>query len=232
MADRPMATAPERSVAALSTIVILMPLGVGPAGGLEGRAAAGHAAADEEEVGLDLFTCRLRAERKMYRFLFPCYLFLLISCGRLLRASSCEEAGLLEIGEIGLGLARVRVDRAFGGGADRELEPLEDPVAELDGPHDGVGAPHRDDVRAQGREVLIAPDLDRLLRADLDAVVALPALLRLLVVGLHEVPVEDHEVVGADVLAGGLVLRLAAVALLGNNETRHVVTNLLSMECS
>lgn len=40
--------------------------------------------------------------------------------------------------------------------------------------------------------------------ADLDAGKTLPALVRLLVAGLHGIGVEDHEIVGADVHASGL----------------------------
>src|SRR3990172_6177670 len=160
----------------------------------------------------------------MYKFLFPFVcssLFLEYRHG--LRGG--EEANLFDFCHVRFRLALEGIDRAFGSGPDRELEPLQDPVAELHGPHDGIRAAHGDDVAAHGVEVLVAPDLDRLLRADLDAVVALPALLRLLVEGLHEVPVQGHEVVRADVLASSFVLRLAAVALLCNHITRHVTTS-------
>src|SRR5512137_900323 len=151
------------------------------------------------------------------------------SARRLLAGLVVEEAGALELREVGLGFAAVEVDRPLDGGADRELEALEHAVAELHRPHDGVGRAHGDDVGAQGAEVLVAADLDRLLGADLHAVVALPALVGFLVVGLHDVPVEHHEVVGADVLAGGLVLPLAPIALLRENVTRHQLSSLLTV---
>src|SRR5512143_1008290 len=43
-----------------------------------------------------------------------------------------EETGRGDIGELGSRLATVRIDRALGRGADRELEALQRAVAELD----------------------------------------------------------------------------------------------------
>src|SRR5258707_15715178 len=69
----------------------------------------------------------------------------------------------------------VGLDRAPWGRADRELEALDVAVAELDRPHDRVGAAHRGDPRAHRHHVGVAAHLDRALRARLDARVALPA---------------------------------------------------------
>ncbi len=46
--------------------------------------------------------------------------------------------------------------------------------------------------------------------------------------GLHRVLVQDHEVVGANVLAGRLVESLATVTLVGNHITWHVLSPLWS----
>jgi hypothetical protein len=75
---------------------------------------------------------------------------------------------------------------------------------------------------------------DGLLRANLDAAVAFPALLGFLVEGAHGVAgfravlVQLHQVVRADVHASGLVLTLAAVALVGTNIGRHESNLLVS----
>ena len=85
---------------------------------------------------------------------------------------------------------------------------------------------------AQGHDVRVVAHLDGVLRADLHAGVALPALLGLLVEGLHRMPglrsvlVEQHQVVRADVHAGGLVLPLAAVALVGTTKVGMVTASL------
>src|SRR3990170_7569179 len=169
---------------------------------------------------------------KTYRFLFPfvCSSLFLDYRHRLACTLLGEVTRLLDFCIIDLGFPLEWINRTFHGGPDRELEPLEDPVPELYRPHDGIRTPHGDHVRAQGGEILVGPDLDRLLRADLHAIVALPALLRLLVERLHEVPVQGHEVVRADILAGSLILRLAAVAFFCNHVTRHVITSCL-IEC-
>src|SRR3972149_2142623 len=68
---------------------------------------------------------------------------------------------------------------------------------------------------------------DRVLRADLDAGIAFPALLGFLVecfhrvAGLRSVLVQQHQVMRADVHASGLVLPLAAIAFLGAHKCRH-----------
>src|SRR6266581_3772165 len=113
-----------------------------------------------------------------------------------------EHTGKGEFGHLWHRLAAGGVDRAFGRGGDRELETLHGAVAELDGA----------------------------LRADLDAGIAFPALLGLLVEGLHGVAgfgtvlVQLHQVVRADVHAGGLVLALATVAFFGAHKGWHCVS--------
>src|SRR5512145_1895732 len=76
------------------------------------------------------------------------------SARRLLAGLVVEEPGTLELRVVGLRLAGVQVDGPFDRRPDRELEALEHAVAELPRPHDGVGRTHRDDVRAERREVL------------------------------------------------------------------------------
>ncbi len=50
MADSPMATAPERSTAALSTMRDLQAVLLGPVGRFHRRPAGGHATPDDQEV--------------------------------------------------------------------------------------------------------------------------------------------------------------------------------------
>ena len=117
-----------------------------------------------------------------------------------------------------------RLGLTFGNtAADGELEPLGADlfVPELHGPHDVLRAPHGRNAGAHGNEVLITADLDRLSRADLHAAIALPAHLGVLVVRLHDVLIKDHEVVGANVLAGGLIKRLAAITFVRDHIARH-----------
>src|SRR5512139_477075 len=138
-----------------------------------------------------------------------------------------EEAGCGDVGEARGGLAAEGIDRAFGRGADRELEALQRAVAELDGPHDRVGAAQRLHHAAQRHDVGVVAGFDRLLRADLHAGIALPALLGFLVERAHRVPgfrtvlVQLHQIVRADVHASGLILTFAAVALVGTNIGWH-----------
>src|ERR1017187_5726397 len=54
-----------------------------------------------------------------------------------------EHTGDVQIGDLGQRLAAVGINRAFGGGADGKLEALHGAVAELDGPHDGIGSTQR-----------------------------------------------------------------------------------------
>src|SRR5512139_417824 len=109
----------------------------------------------------------------------------LVGLPRAKSARRREEAGLRDVGELRHRLAAVGIDRALAGRADRELEPLQRPVAEADRPHDRIRAAQRLHGAAQRDDVGVMADLDRVLGADLHAGVALPALLGLLVPRLH-----------------------------------------------
>src|SRR4030042_1872203 len=110
------------------------------------------------------------------------------------------------------------------GGANRELEALQRAVAELDRPHDRVTRPKRNRTCTQRNEVGVAANLDRLYGADLDAAVALPALLRLLVVGLHLLTIQGHEIVRTNVLASRLIKCFATVTFVCYYETGHQIS--------
>ena len=141
-----------------------------------------------------------------------------------------EEARLLDLVHVGLRLAAVRIDGTVRRCTNRVLEALQGAVAELDGPHNGVRTTQRLHGTAQRHDVSIVTGLDGLLRADLDAGLAFPALLRLLVESLHgmagfrTVLVQFHEVVRADVHASSLVLTLTAVALFCTYKCWHVIS--------
>src|SRR5208282_3359256 len=76
-----------------------------------------------------------------------------------------------------LRLVGIRVDRADRGRSHWKLEAFDLAVAELDGPHDcGVGT-HGNHRSAHRNPVGEGTHLDRLLRAGLDAALALPALV-------------------------------------------------------
>src|SRR5450756_2180654 len=98
-----------------------------------------------------------------------------------------ENAGFLEAGHVGgQFFALEAIDGTFRRGPDGELEALHGlAVPELDGPHDIVGAAQRDGAGAQGHDVRIVANFNGLLGADLHAVVAFPALVRLLVCLLY-----------------------------------------------
>ncbi len=66
-------------------------------------------------------------------------------------------------------------------------------------------------LASQRDKVIIPTNKDCTLGADLDAGIALPAGIRLLVVGFHGLNVENHQVVGADVHARGFVAALATI---------------------
>ena len=110
-----------------------------------------------------------------------------------------EESGLLEVGIIRLGFSAVEIDRPFSSRPDRELVAFERAVTELDGPHDGISTSQRNNITAQGNEVVKSSHLDCLLRTNLDAVVAFPALVRFLVPCKHSVDFELHQVDGTDI---------------------------------
>src|SRR3990172_4335148 len=255
MADRPMATAPEQSMAALSTSFPLMlcPLALAASVPCPISYAAPHAAMPPPMMRMStsssticglpnvpsamvvhLIKTAVVPGRTAPRGTSPVVVensaVQQLAAIRLVDAVGREKLDRIELGDIGLGLAVVRLDRAFRRGTDRELEALDVAVAELDGPHDRVGATQRLHRAAEGDDVGIVTALDRLLRADLHAGIAFPALLGFLVPGLHRmagfgaVLVELHQVMGADVHAGGLVLTLAAIAFVGTYECWHGVT--------
>jgi hypothetical protein len=109
------------------------------------------------------------------------------------------------------------------GGPDGELEALDETIAELAGPHHVLGTHHGHNGASQGHEIGIAAYFDGLGGADLDAGKTFPALIRLLIVSLHGVWVQDHQVVGANVHASGLVAALAAVTFFLNYKTWHLI---------
>jgi hypothetical protein len=74
---------------------------------------------------------------------------------------------------------------------------------------------------AEGNEVRVAAYFHRLRRADLDAVVAFPAQFGTAVERLHFFFIENHEVVGANVLAGSFVQCFTPVAFIRNYITWH-----------
>ena len=85
---------------------------------------------------------------------------------------------------------------------------------------DGIRAAQRLHLGAKRHHIRIVPALDGLLRADLYAAVALPALLRFLIVGFHRVAglgtvlVEPHQIMGTNVHACSFVLSFAAITFL------------------
>jgi hypothetical protein len=117
----------------------------------------------------------------------------------------------------------------FGGGPDGELEALDETISELAGPHDVLGTHHGHDGASQRYEIGITAYFDGLGRADLYAGKALPALIRFLVVSFHFVGIQDHQVVGANVHASGLVATLAAVTFFLNYKTWHLIYLLKSL---
>jgi len=110
-------------------------------------------------------------------------------------------------------LARISIGSTLSGGADRKLETLHIAITELDGPHNGVRRSHRMNLAAHRHEVIVAANENGALRADLHARVALPAGIRLLIVRLHLLNVENHQIVGTDVHACGFVSTLATITL-------------------
>ena len=113
---------------------------------------------------------------------------------------------------------RRALDRAPRRRADRRDEVLLAAVAELELPRDGrlgLLAQHADAV-SERREVGIAASIDGVLRTGLDAGIALPAHVRLDVVGAPIGLVDVHDVGGADVDAVP-----AAVAARHVDESRH-----------
>src|SRR2546430_9169549 len=169
MAERPMATAPERSMAAFSTRQTRSPR---PRAQLAASKAAPQPAMPPPTTSTSHSTVS--------------------TCGSngialVLRGSGADggqgvDVQVLRLTDEVLGAEALvrqvrlpdgRVDRAPGGGADRVLEPLDLTVAVLDGPHDRVGAPQRGDPGTHRHHVGVAPHLDGALGAGLHAGVAL-----------------------------------------------------------
>jgi hypothetical protein len=123
----------------------------------------------------------------------------------------------------------VRIGGTFGGGPDGEFKALDETIAELAGPHHVLGTHHGHDGASQGYEIGITAYFDGLGGANLDAGETFPALIGLLVVSLHRVCVEDHQVVGANVHASGLVATLASVTFFLNYKTWHLIYLLKSL---
>ena len=116
----------------------------------------------------------------------------------------------------------VGIRHAFGRGSNGELETFDRSVSKLAGPHDVFGPHHGHDAAAQGHKVGIASHLDRLRRADLNARKTFPTLVRLLVVRLHLVWIQNHQIVGANVHTCSFVPAFATIAFFSDYETRHI----------
>ncbi|SBW04521.1 hypothetical protein KM92DES2_11936 [uncultured Desulfovibrio sp.] len=119
------------------------------------------------------------------------------------------------------GMAFKGLDGTFRRSADGELEAFHVAIAELDGPHDGVSRTHGDTGPAHGGKVCIGTGRNGALGADLNAGIAFPAGIGFLVVCLHFLRIKNHEVIGANVHAGRLFATLAAVALGRIDKRRH-----------
>src|SRR5208337_2175687 len=126
MADRPMATAPDRSVAALSTMVIFIFLGFA-------QRAPSNAAPQQaipppmrrRSVSISSIAGFLQNEKVQVSFSISLSSLFLDYRHSLRR---CEVARLFEFCHIRLGFSLVGIDRTFGSGPDRELEALQYPV--------------------------------------------------------------------------------------------------------
>src|SRR5205814_4452764 len=146
MADRPMATAPERSMAAFSTRQTRRPR---PRAQLAASKAAPQPAMPPPTTRTSHSTVSTAGSNGISRSSF----------GSGADGGQGVDVQVLRLADQVLGaepvgrrvrLAQRRVDRASGGGADRVLEPLDLTVAVLDGPHDRVGAPQRRDPGPHG----------------------------------------------------------------------------------
>ena len=173
-----------------------------PVAGLVGRSAAGHAAADDEDVRVDEYGFPAAEQTHQTT---PCLSWSGRNAGnppldlerfRFVREFLPRE--ILRAGRIVLGRP---LDRSPGRGPDRGLEVLLAAVPELELPRNGrlgLFPQHADAVPERG-EVGIAADIDGVLRAGLHAGVALPAHVRLDVVGPPSGLVDVHDVGRADV---------------------------------
>src|SRR5437588_9505500 len=137
MAERPMATAPERSVAAFATRQTRRPL---PRAQLAASKAAPQPAMPPPTMRTSHSTVSTAGSNGIST----------------LPGSGADGGQGVDVQVLGLadeplgaeplvggvGFPERRVNGAPRRGADRVLEPLDLAVAILDGPHDGVGAPH------------------------------------------------------------------------------------------
>src|SRR5512143_993122 len=137
MADRPMATAPDLSVAALSAMVIFIFLGF--AQRAPSNAAPQHAIPPPmRRRSVSTSSIAGFAQNENVQVSFSISRSSLFFDYRHGLASTLvgEVAGLFELCIIDLRLALVGIDRAFRRRPDGELKALQDPVPELDCPHD------------------------------------------------------------------------------------------------
>src|SRR5919106_677993 len=152
MADRPMATAPERSTAAFSTRHTRSPWGRAH---WAASKAAPHPAMPPPTTRTSHSTVSIAGSKAMFDS--PRSGGGQVGQGvdeqvlRLAGQQLCVLRLLRRDGELNLG-----VDRAPGGGADRILEPLDLAVAELDGPHDRVRPPQGRDPGPHGHHIGVA----------------------------------------------------------------------------
>src|SRR4051812_4751400 len=155
MADRPIATAPERSMAAFSTRTTRRPR---PRAQLAASKAAPQPAMPPPTMRTSHSTVSTAGSNGISRFLR----------GSGVDGGQGVDVQVLRLTHQVLGgealrrrvrLAAGRVDRAPGRRPDRVLEPLDLTVAVLDGPHDRVGAPEGGDPRAHRHHVGVAPHL-------------------------------------------------------------------------
>ena len=115
----------------------------------------------------------------------------------------------------------VGISRSLGRRPDGELETFDDPVSEFTGPHNVFGSQHRHDAASEGYEIGVTPHLNSLGGTDFDAGETFPTLIRLLIVRLHLVGVQDHEVIWTNVHACSLVSTFTSIALFGDDKRWH-----------
>src|SRR5574341_992559 len=182
----PCATAPERASAALSTSLTLR---LAPAAlvHLPISNAAPQAAMPPPMIRMSTSSVMTSGFPNPYSAIACSLSSITASTGHelahvaLVYALGEEHLVVGDLRRIRVRLAAIGIGRAFRGGADREFETLHGPVAELDGPHDGIRPGQRLNGGAHRHHVRVMAALDGLLRADLHAGIALPALLGLLV---------------------------------------------------
>ncbi|CAK0743442.1 hypothetical protein CCP3SC5AM1_1170009 [Gammaproteobacteria bacterium] len=141
-----------------------------------------------------------------------------------------EETVLGNICQLGHGLAAIWINGAFRSGTNGEFETLHGSIAELDSPQDGVRTAQRLDGTAQRNDIGVVTRFNRVLRTNLDTGITFPALLGFLIEGTHRVTcfrtilVELHEVMGANIHTGGLVLTFTTVTLVSAYKSWHCVS--------